>query len=173
MAATLKLRIAWAPRDERFPREDEALGQALHRLLTERLDVGHPRPTVFVMREESVQIVDMGPILGTPDPHRWVAALAGQEEVQAVAVVAPLVKRRGRQVLERWASVYVEWPDGRWWWARRPLDGDGRPLSGLEADIQRAVDGATKPLGLGAWFARARFQSLRLKSEPVTPELWN
>lgn len=171
--ASLKLRISWAPRDARFPHDDDALGHALLTMMNERLEVGHPRPTVFVFREESVQIVDMVAILGTPDPHQWIAALAGQEEVQALAVVATLMKRRGRQVLERCASVYVEWPDGRWWWARRLLDPQGRPIEGIESDVQRAIDGATKPLGLGAWFALARFQSLRLRSEPVAPELWN
>lgn len=173
MAAPIKLRISWAPRDERFPRDDDALGHALHSLMSQRLQVGHPRPTTFVLRPDSVQIVDMAPILADPDPHRWIAALAGQEEVEAVAVVASLMKRRGKQVLERCASVYIEWPDGRWWWARTLLDAQGRPIPGLDVDVQRAVDGATKPMGLGAWFARARFQSLRLRAEPVAPELWN
>lgn len=170
----LRLRVAWAGRpDPRFPADDEAFPPRLHQLLLEKLGPRPPRPTAFLYRSESVQIVDLPPLLAAPDPHRWLSALAGQDGVEAMGVVALLHKRRQGRVIERCAGTFVEWADGRWWWDRRVLDPTGAPRPELDIEPLRAIDGATKPLGLGGWFARARFQQLRLRSDPVAPEMWN
>lgn len=171
--ASLRLRIAWAERDARFPRDDDALGFALHDQLLTRLRQGHPRPTAVCLRAESAQLVDLVPVLASGAPDHWLAALAGQDEVEAFAVVAILTKRRRGLELERCAATWVEWPDGRWWFTRRLLDAAGRPVPEDEPDVLRAVDGATKPMGIGGWFARARFHQIRLRPDPAAKEQWN
>lgn len=166
----VRLRVAVEPRAPSWPDGDDALGQALADRLYARLARGPVRPSLVLIREDTVQIVDLGPLIQRGgDTHRMIAALAGQEGIQAVAVVGPMVRRHRGRPVARFAGVFVEWPDGRWWGCWRVLGDDGRPMPSDGDDVQRAVDGLSRPGGLGAWFSRARFQGLRAEIRPVDP----
>lgn len=160
----LRVRLAHAPRDPDFPRgDDDALGLALWDRLGRALLQGPPRPALITLFPEVAQVVDLPPILHAGgDVHRAIAAFASQPEAEALAAAGVMVRRREGRPLGRFAMVFVEWPDGRWWSCARPLDAAGQPVVGVPDDLQRAVDGAPKPGGLGAWFRRARFEGLRL-----------
>jgi len=155
----IKLRVGWEPRVPRFPRGDDALGHVLHELLIGRWANGAPRPTAFLMRADLVEIVDLPPLLQNgPLVHRLFSALAGQEGVEAMAVVGVMHWRR--PPVARFSVTFVEWSDGRWWLARRRVDDDD-PVD----EVQRAVDGSPRPGGLGGWFSRARFEGIRARIE--------
>lgn len=167
---TLRVRVAVAPRGADFPFDDEALGRALDLRLAQRLERGPVAPAVLVLRADQVQIVDLRPILGRGgDSHRYLAALAGGENVEAIGVVGIVTRRRRGGPPLRYSGVFLEWPDGRWWAAFRPLDDAMRLIPTDTDDIQRAVDGAARPGGLGGWFSRARFQGLRAEVRPDGP----
>ncbi len=160
----LSLSIQHLPRDDAFPGDDDALGGALWSRLRGQLPRGVPRPVLLTVFAESVQVVDLPPILASGhDVHRACAAFASQEGAEALAAVGVMTRRRGAAALGQFAVAFVEWADGRWWCCTRPLDPLGRPLEGSEDDVQRAVDGASKPGGLGAWFRRARFEQLHIR----------
>lgn len=164
---SIRLRIAHGPRGERFPADDDALGRALFGMLVERLQVGVPRPTAFVFWSDRVQIVDLPPLLAAPgDAHRHVASLTAQEGAEAMALLGVLT-RRGRGIPpRRFAVGFVEWSDGRWWFAVRPVTDAGRLLDDVGEEVHRAVEGAPRPGGLGGWFSRARFEGLQIRIEP-------
>lgn len=168
--ARLHLRIQHLERDAAFPHDGDALGEALWARLRSELPRGVPRPALLTLFSESVQVIDLLPILRSgQDVHRACAAFASQEGAQALAAVGVMNRRRAGTVLGHFGVAFVEWPDGRWWCCTRPLDPLGRPLEGSEDDVQRAVDGAAKPGGLGAWFRRARYEQLnvRIDGPPV------
>ncbi|MFZ5481471.1 MAG: hypothetical protein ACOZNI_32215 [Myxococcota bacterium] len=168
---TMRVRVAVAPRGDEFPREDEALGRAMFARLVKRLERGPVAPAVIVLREDRAQIVDLRPMLARGrDAHRLVAALAGGEGVEAIAVVGIVNRRRrGAPAVERYGGVFVEWSDGRWWAAFRPLDDAMRLVPTDMDDVSRAVDGQARPGGLGGWFSRARFQGLRAEIRVDAP----
>lgn len=157
------------PRDpERFPSDDDALGASLFAMLGRALERGLPRPALLVVRSEQVDHIDALPLLRLPPPQgqRMMAAAAGQEDVECLALVAPLTLRTGPSTGARAAVVYVEWPDNRWWTCWQPLD-DERRLLGDGPAIRTAVEGWPKPGGVGAWFSTARRLSLVLHMRPV------
>lgn len=183
MSPSIRLRISQGPREPRFPAQnDEALGTTLFGMLVEKLSVGVPRPASFVFWPDRVQIIDLPPLLGVPDPHRAISALTAQGEVEALAVLGVLTRQqrppRGAAAADprgwgpppappqRFAVAFVEWNDGRWWLATRALGIDGSLIDDVGEDIVRAVDGASRPGGLGGWFARARFEGLQIRMEP-------
>ncbi len=61
--AKFKVRLTHVPRDPRFPREDDALGEHLWSMLVEKLEGGPPRPALFTFFAEAVQIVDVAPLV--------------------------------------------------------------------------------------------------------------
>jgi hypothetical protein len=166
MTTRLSLRIDHLERSDDFPQDDDALGTALWRRLRAQLPRGVPRPLLLVLFERSVQVVDLPPILRSgQDVHRACSAFASQPGAEALAAVGVMTRRRREEVLGQFAVAFVEWPDGRWWCCTRPLDPLGRPVERSEDDVQRAIDGAAKPGGLGAWFRRARYEQLTLRIE--------
>lgn len=172
----LQLRIATLPRAA-FPRDDDALGNALLDELFARLARGPAAPSLLVFEADRVLAVDVREALRSlRHPalvHRFVATFAGMPGVEAVGAVGPM--RRGVPAAPPAAptkgvplgGAFLEWPDGRWWGGWRPLDDDGRPMATDSDDIQRAVDGAPRPAGLGGWFSRARFEGLCAHLRPV------
>jgi hypothetical protein len=178
----LQLRIATLPRAA-LPEADDALGNALLDELFARLVRGPAAPSLMVFEADRVLAVDVREALRLLRHqalvHRFVASFAGIPGVQAVAAVGPM--RRGVRPAQGGApadpgvplgGVFLEWPDGRWWGGWRPLDTNGRPMPTDSDDVQRAVDGASRPAGLGGWFSRARFEGLRAElraSEPADP----
>lgn len=165
MSEPVRLRVRFAERDPaRFPEDDQALGESIFGMLLRALAEGLPRPAFLVLREGQVDQVDALPILRLPPGHghRLLSALAGQEGVQCVALVAPLQVRTGPRTAARAAVVFLEWPDNRWWTAWQPLD-DARNLLGDGPAVRAAAEGWPKPGGVGGWFATARRLSLRLR----------
>ena len=97
--------------------------------------------------------------------------MAGQSGVECVAMLGAF-RFRGRGPLNgQWvASVFIEWPDNRWWTAWQPI-GPSRELVGLEPQIRTAWDGSPRPNGVGGWFARARREGLRLRVQREKPAI--
>lgn len=159
----IHIRLAHAARDPDFPAADEALGASLWSMLVTKLPRGVPRPALVTLFGDTAQIVDLPPILAAGvDVHQATAAFASQEGAEALATVGVMSRLRAGRTIGRFAVVFIEWPDGRWWCSSHALDASGQLLSELETDVTRAVDGAPKPAGLGAWFRRARYEGLRL-----------
>ncbi len=174
---TLTLQVATLPRLPDFPADDEPLGRAVLERLLARLRRGRVAPTLIVLYPDRALALDLRPILAvvrTPvELHRHVAAFAGMPGVEAVGVVG-LLRRRvrpadgdaGPDAPELVAGAFLEWSDGRWWCAIRPVDEDARPMPTDVDGVTRAVDGAARPGGLGGWFGRARFEGLRAHLSP-------
>ena len=59
-------------------------------------------------------------------------------------------------------SVFIEWPDNRWWTAWQPL-GPTRALVGDAPQVRCALDGSPRPGGVGGWFALGRRKGLKLR----------
>ncbi len=162
----IRVRVAHLPRSPRFVGSDDAIGGEMWRELCSHLDRGVPRPAVLSVFDEVVQVVDVAPVLvATPDQHRALAAFASQEGSLAIAIAGVLTRRQRGVVVGRDAMVFLEWPDGRWWWSRRPVGLPGAHRVDAEDVVERAVDGSPKPVGLGGWYGRARFEQIRLKLE--------
>ncbi len=160
----VKIKISHLPRQPRYSGDDDALGQELWSELDRQLHRGVPRPAVLTLFPEVVQVVDVSPLLNVvPDHHRAVSSFASQDGAEALALAGVLVRRRAGTLLGRDAVVFIEWPDGRWWWCRRPLGVPGTPVVDADDTVERAIDGAAKPMGLGGWFGRARFEQMRIK----------
>ena len=159
------MRAYQSPRDmERFPREDEALGRAVHRVVEEALEKGVPRPTLFVFFSGQLDRFDLVPLMKQPRAtrDRMIAAIAGQREVECVALIGVLqVTRAGRTSIGKGAVAYLEWPDNRWWTAWMPLDAEGKPARD-RVEERSAVEGYPRPGGVGGWFSLARRAGLRL-----------
>lgn len=145
---------------------DDVLGLGVVRLLTQAMTRGTPPPAVVLLTSENVYIVDVVPLLqaGERLDGRAVAAFASLDDVQVMAVVGLLTRTAPGAEPTRCAVAFLEWPDGRWWLGRRAvLQQDGAfsldPLA--ELDVERAVDGLSKPRGLGGWFRRVRVEGLQ------------
>ena len=166
MAQTgIKLRSYQSPRDlSRFPREDAELGASVFRLIEQALDKGLPRPALFVFFEGQVDRFDLGPLMRRPRVvrDRMIAAIAGQREVECVALLGVLqVKRPNTNQVARGAVTFIEWPDNRWWTTWLPLGPDGAPHR-PSLEVRSAVEGFPRPGGVGGWFSLARRTGIRL-----------
>ena len=162
---TVRLHVRQRARDPALlPADDEALGDAIFGMLVQALATGLPRPVLLVLREDQVDHVDALPILRLPpdETQRMLSAIAGQDQVQCVALAAPLTVRTGPRTGARALVVYIEWPDNRWWTAWQPLDPDNCVM-GEERAERTAAEGWPKPGGIGGWFAMARRLSLQLR----------
>jgi hypothetical protein len=165
---TIPLRVHSTPRDrDRFPEEDEPLGESLLAMVLARLPAERPAPAMLVLRGDVVEQVELGPILTAAPPHRsrMMAAFAARPDAECAALIGVLPIRLGRSPEPMPAAVvFIEWPDNRWWTSWRLLSEANAPL-GDESVIRRAVDGWPKPGGVGGWFALARREQLRLRLE--------
>jgi len=161
----LRIRVGSRRRDpEEYPEQDDALGEALFGKLLEALQRGVPPPALLLLRQEVVELVDLRPLLeGGHAVDRFIAAAAGQDGVQAAALLAVLsMRERGRPV-GRAAVAFVEWSDNRWWQAYQLLNQGFKALDDMPPVQRRAVDGFPRPAGLGGWFSTARFLQLKLR----------
>jgi hypothetical protein len=165
----IKMRIGGAERDpERYPLDDDALGRALLGRVEVVLAKGIPRPTVLAFTADQVWWYDLGPAVKMKaDIHRLIAAIAGQDEIDCVAVVGVLKVRVSRGKHFPGAVAFLEWPDGRWWSSMQPLRSVGQrklePVPQAEVIERNAVDGWPRPGGLGGWWSRARREGLKLR----------
>jgi hypothetical protein len=170
----IRLRVRTVGRHPEFPTEDDAFGERLWSLLTARIDKGPPRPSAVMARADVVHIVDLAPLVEEPRlAHQRVAGLCAVEGLESLALVGALFRRRRSGPVERFAVVFVEWPDGRWWLKQQRLGQDGRPVPGFDDEVQRAVDGVARPGGLGGWFSRARFEGMATSFEAADTEVVN
>lgn len=162
---TIRTRHAFGPRDlERFPREDDALGRSLLARVEGVLrDKGKlPRPSILGFRDDAIERYDIPPIVEQGgNVHAFTSAVAGQPGMEAVCIAGVVGVRRGRGPSTPALVVFLEWEDNRWWSALRMLR-DGKLDEDLGALIRLAEDGYPKPRGMGGWWARSRFQGLRL-----------
>jgi hypothetical protein len=165
---SIRLHVGVEPRDlERFPDDDDGLGDHLTSLVTDALARGVPPPALFVFRSDRVEILDLRPVLKAAQPlDLFIAAAAGQEAVEAVALLAVLDLKDPERSVGRAGAVFIEWPDNRWWHAYRLLNQSNAPIDDLPRVVRRAVDGLPRPTGLGGWFSRSRYFGLRLTVEP-------
>ena len=170
MSTLLRLQVRSGPRVPRFPAEDEALGSAMWSVLSRAVAQGQAPPAVFLFTAERVLVTGLGPVIADPRrTHRLVAALAGMDGIEAVAMVGLLFRRRRGMPAWRYAVVFLEWPDGRWWLAQRRVDEAGRFAGDADVEVLRAIDDVPRPGGVGGWFTRARFEGLRAHLEPGAP----
>lgn len=165
---TIPLRVHSSPRDrDRFPDDDDALGESLLAMVLDKLPQGRPAPGMLVLRGDTVEQVELGPLIAAGPFHRqrMMAAFAARPDAECAALlgVLPIRFARAPEPLPA-AVVYIEWPDNRWWTAWRLISEDHKPL-GEEAVIRRAVDGWPMPGGVGGWYALARREQLRLRLE--------
>lgn len=161
----IRMRAFQSPRDlGRFPREDAALGAAVFGLVESALEKGLPRPALFVFFDGQVDRFELAPLMRQPPKarDRMIAAIAGQREVECVALLGVLqIKRPGPLPTGRSAVAFIEWPDNRWWTTWLPLGSDGVPVR--EAiEVRSAIEGFPRPGGVGGWFSLARRTGLRL-----------
>lgn len=165
-----RTRTTFGPRDlRRFPVEPTELGPKLFAIVEEAAQRGLPRPVILGFSAETVEQHELLPIARAGgDVHRFVAAVAGQEGVQAVALAGAVMVRFARDPAQTRAAVmvFVEWPDGRWWSALRILQ-DRRLVDEHPAIVRSAWAGHPRPGGLGGWWSRARVEGLRLQLAPV------
>ena len=166
VAESVRLRGSTSPRDPiLYPADDEALGFALFAQVSVALKRGMPAPAAFIFFPDRIDRFSLGSLAGLPvhARNRMVSAMAGQDEVECMAMLGAF-RFRGRGPLNgQWvASVFVEWPDNRWWTAWQPV-GPTRELVGLDPQVRTALDGSPRPGGVGGWFAQARRQGLKLR----------
>jgi hypothetical protein len=155
-----------------FPSDDEALGMALFMRVTDALKKGMPAPAVFVFYPGQIDRYSMVPLLRSSRGvrHRYISAMAGGDQVECVALLGALrVHRQGVDGAHMAVSVFVEWPDNRWWSGWQPLDAN-RALVGDGPTVRTALDGSPRPSGVGGWFAFARRTGVQLRTHrPNTP----
>ncbi len=152
---------------QEFPADEEALGRALFRqlqikMLQEEKDLAH----FLLIDAEVVELITLHKIKGwVGDQHRLLSGLAGARDLQFCALILHCPIPRGifygAQPTGKWPNgpvVFLEQPNNQWW-----LGWQERDLMLEHPRVVRAVDGATKPLGLGGWFSRARREQLQAK----------
>jgi len=165
--AGLKLRGFVGKRDPLvFPADDDALGMSLFGRVTDALKKGLPAPAVFVFYPGQIDRYSMRPLFQASRGirHRYISAMAGGDQVECVALLGALKLRRQGVVGAHMAlSVFLEWPDNRWWSGWQPLDAN-RALVGEGPTIRTAVDGSPRPSGVGGWFAFARRTGVQLRT---------
>jgi len=169
MAEPFQLRVHVGTRDlDRFPEEDEALGEGLFAMLAGVLERGLPRPSMMVFRPDQIDRFDVVPVLKSPPPHRqrMMAAIGGQAASSCTAMVGVFKVRFGSMKTPQRAIIcYLEWPDNRWWTCWQLVD-EQRALVGEAPIVRRAVDGWPRPGGVGGWYAMARRTGLKLRLVP-------
>jgi hypothetical protein len=165
----IRLAIASAPADDA---DDDAVGQHLVALVGAALGRGGAPPSAVVLRGERLEIAALHPVIEAGQhPHAFLAGLSrsSMEGVpQPVAAVGVIGVFRGNPA-ERdpgptapLATVFLEWPDGRWWHWRALVELEKRELREDTAIVRRAVDGDALPDRMGRWWAFGRRRGLRV-----------
>ena len=154
------------PRDlEKFPKDDDALGMNLFRTVEKALSRGRPAPAAFVLFDGQIDRFSLRSFgdISFRSQQQVLGAMAGQDSVECIALLGAF-RFRGRGPLNgAWvASVFIEWPDNRWWTAWQPL-GPNKTLIGESPQVRSALDGSPRPGGVGGWFALGRRKGLKLR----------
>lgn len=168
---TIQLKIGVQPRDHRFPPDDDQLAQSLTTMVYNAVIKGVPPPTLLVLKTDSVDFIDLRPLLDINHPiDHFIASASGQDGVEAVALLAVMNMKDGDRPVGRAGGVFIEWKDNRWFQSYYLLGESNRPLEDYPPVIRKAVDGMPKPSGLGSWFSRGRFHNLKLRLERSDPD---
>jgi len=162
------------PREPWWPDED-TLGTRLTGLVERNLPDRAATTAVVVHRDRLVLVplrpfvhakVHLGFVLG--GLARWDD---GQGVPEAIGLIGRVRQRRGNR--GPWvplATVFLEWPDGRWWHWQVLLDADGQVLEDSRTTA-RAIDGLARPAGLGGWWTLSRTRRPDLKLRQHEPRL--
>ncbi|MCA9572359.1 MAG: hypothetical protein KC656_31180, partial [Myxococcales bacterium] len=137
---------------------------------------GQADPVVLVVRERTLDAIDLGEIRATGLPLAWFVAglttsstTAGGEAL-AVGVSGRLTRRRtGTEALETCATVFLEWEDGRWWQWAAALD-DGGSMDPATVEVRGAEAGDPLPEGLGRWWSTGRRHGVSLGLRALAPD---
>lgn len=174
----LRLQIRAVPHDG-ASRDDDAEGERLAEWVRQAVAAGAAPPAAVVLRATRSDIVALGPAREAGiAPARFVAALtrssvedAGPPLAVAVIGVVESRRRRGTEVAAvPLATVFLEWPDNRWWYWRGLLSDDRRTVRADSEVVTRAVDGDPIPDVFGRWWALARRADLGLHLSRVMPD---
>lgn len=166
---------------------DERLGRMLVDACESALLRGGAPAAALAVGPERLSIVPLAPFAEARWPFRSLLVSLCSEapgdvgETEAVGIIGQFQRRRspddaGVPV----ATVFLEWPDGRWWhWlglvsrARVPTDdGADRELPVVRdgtAAITRAIDGLPRPEGLGGWWTMHRHRPLHMSWDRREP----
>jgi hypothetical protein len=154
------------PRDlEKYPKDDDALGMKLFAAVEGALARGRPAPAAFILFDGQIDRFSLRKMgaLSPGSQQRILAAMAAQESVECMAVLGAFRFRGQGPLNGAWVvSVFIEWPDNRWWTAWQPL-GPTRALVGDAPQVRCALDGSPRPGGVGGWFALGRRKGLKLR----------
>lgn len=166
----VRTRTTYGPRDlARFPTSPQALGPKLWDIVEEAAHRGLPRPVILGFSAETVEQHDILPIVrGGGDVHRFIAAVAGQPGMEAVALAGAVSVRFPREPQRQQGAVlaFIEWPDGSWWSALRLLQ-DRQLIADQPAIVRSAWERLPRPGGLGGWWSRSRVEGLQLHMAPA------
>jgi hypothetical protein len=154
-----------------FP-DDDALGALLVDLVERAVDAGGGVPAAVGAWPEEIQIIPVIPLIEAGwTPARFLASLSQtpRPHLGLPAVVGVIGRLRFRQRDDApWvpiATVFLEWPDGRWWRWRQLIGADGRRAPGTDV-TDRAIDGLPLPDHLGGYWRLGR-----LGAPPLTVDL--
>lgn len=167
---------------------DDELGEHLVKAVRDALWRGGAPPSAIAVGADAVAIVPLFPFVqaGLGWPMLVVGMCADAPgnvgSAEAVGVIGVFQRRApGDEVGIPVATVFVEWPDGRWWhWLGllAPVTvaddvGTGRPGLALRPGTEsrgRAVDGDSRPEGLGGWWTASRNRPVQLGWTPNEPQ---
>lgn len=148
--------------------------------LVERLRLaahrGQVEPVVLVVRERTLDAIDLREVIATGVPLAWfVAGLTTSQTTAggralAVGVSGRLQRRRGVDgAQEPCATVFLEWEDGRWWHWAGTLGDDGA-VDPATVEVRGAEAGDPLPDGLGRWWSVGRRHGVSLGLRALSPD---
>lgn len=170
--------------------EDEEVGEHLVKAVREALWRGGAPPSAVAVGREGVAAVPLVPFVqaGLAWPLVVVGLCretpANVGAADAVGIIGVFQRRPpGDPTGVPVATVFLEWPDGRWWhWLGllAPItvadeiraDRAGLALRPETQVIRRAIDGAPRPDGLGGWWTASRVRPIAMNwtsHEPPKP----
>ncbi|MBW2255520.1 MAG: hypothetical protein JRI25_13095 [Deltaproteobacteria bacterium] len=157
-------------------RGDDDLGDTLARMVRKAVDGRAAPPIAVCIRTDRLDLLDLGEaVRGRFPPALLLAALTRAEVPCAGPVEAVGVLGRFRYRPDRdhpgipVATVFVEWPDCRWWHWQALVDPANGWLLPETETVLRAVDGGRRPSSLGGWWSTGRRARLRARLEPSEP----
>ncbi len=127
---------------------------------------------VIVVRERTVEVMDLAPLAQAGRPLSWMlAGLAGSTTQGGAAEAVGLVgrfqlRRRGTGPAVPVALAFLEWGDGHWWQWQALLAVDRPALVPDTATLRTAEAGDALPDGLGRWWTMQRRSGARLMLTP-------
>lgn len=173
---TLRLTVHTLAREEPVESSDDTIGLELVRVTLSALQRGGAPPSAVVLRGPRLEIIPI-PQLLQQHVHvdRFIAGLSrsntpagSADQIDAVGVIGVLQHRIPMQPEPRPVlAVMLEWADCRWWNWRAQLEGTPlRRVDGTDT-FASALEGDTKPQGLGGWWSLGRRDRLQLNLDPI------